>query len=234
MADICDVSGLRKGRQYQLAGKRAMLNGRPQRMASKARFKRKPLTEVELTAVVANLGEPGQRVKVAPGMMRNHLYPKRWALYVKDGRTLALDGTLGERREASPVAGSSAVSIEAGESSARIQADEAKVVQQLSKLGPVRFKRKTTGVDVLHGSVTAQDLLSELQARGIPLAELDGEFQAQAGRDGIERGRVKKLGEYLCAYSPSSPLLRQADGIGTVNAKFQHQQQSIIVRVEKD
>lgn len=167
-------------------------------MASKARFKRKPLTEVELTTGVENLGQAGQRVRVAPGMMRNHLYPKRLALYVVEGRTLALNGTLGAKKLDSPVFEPSRPVLETADTVARKQVDEGKVIEQLSRLGPIRFKRKTTGQDVLHGSVTVQDVLAALQEKGVQLAELDGDFQGQAGQDGIENGRIKKLGEYHC------------------------------------
>lgn len=170
-------------------------------MASKARFKRKPLTEVELTASVDNLGQAGQRVRVAPGMMRNHLYPKRMALYVLDGRTLALDGTLGSKKSATTAeAGpsSSNLLLDSAQASARKQVDEGKLVEQLSKLEPLQFVRRTTGQDTLHGSVTTQDVLEALQAKGIEVSALEGDFQGQAGQDGIENGRIKKIGQYLC------------------------------------
>ena len=180
-------------------------------MASKARFKRKPLTEIELTAPVENLGQAGQRVRVAPGMMRNHLYPKRMALYVMDGRTLALDGSLGTKKAAPTIAGQSKDLTTAPDAPARRPVDEGKVIEQMAKLGPIRFTRKTTGQDVLHGSVTSQDVLSALQDKGVQLSDLEGEFQSQADVDGIENGRIKKVGEYLCKSHLLLPASIMAD-----------------------
>lgn len=170
---------------------------RPQRQASKsARAKRRPQVEVELTAAVDKLGLPGQRVQVAPGRMRNHLYPSKMALYVLGGRTLQLDGTLRDPASSSQ-ASSTPRSSSASASSPVISSRE--ILDQIDKLGPLRFERRTTKENIIHGSVTAQTVLSELQARGVPLTALEGDWQAPADtQDATEHGRVKKLGQYIC------------------------------------
>lgn len=184
--------------------------GSQQRQASKsARAKRRPQLEVELTANVERLGSAGQRVQVAPGRMRNHLYPSKLALYVLGGRTLHLDGSLSSALSTPPTPAASGQSSSSSPSSA---ATQLQIVAQLEKIGSLSFTRRTTGQATLHGSVTSQNILSALQAGGIPLTEIDGEWQGESANDGIDHGKIKKLGEYVCKWL----LSRLRD---TINAK---------------
>ena len=185
----------------------ALTRGRaPQRTMTKARTKAVPSLEIELTADVERLGSAGDRVLVKPGMMRNHLYPKRKALYVVRGRALALDGQLGPLPSATATTSTpstaSAPSTSGVSRSVQLQLDEAKVAEELRQLSdssePLRFARRTRGKDVLYGTVTTQDVLVLLQSRGLQLQELQGEFMSKTGdSEAVDRGRIKKTGEYL-------------------------------------
>lgn len=213
-----------------------------QRQASKsARAKRRPKLEVELTTNVDHLGAAGQRVQVAPGRMRNHLYPSKLALYVLAGRTMHLDGTLGQ----APVSKESTSSSNPSSSLPSTTITLAQITAQLESLGPLVFTRRTTGQDVLHGSVTSQNLLSALQERGVSLTDLDGEWQGKDNNEGLDHGKVKKLGEYICKY-PLSPRgaksptfsytladLDSTRGL-LVNAKIQSKQFPILVQVHQE
>lgn len=142
------------------------------------------------------LGLPGQRVQVAPGRMRNHLYPSKMALYVLGGRTMRLDGTLSDAPNSSS---SSSVKPAAAASSTSHIITSRQIVDEIEKLGPLRFERLTTGQNSIHGSVTAQNVLAELQQRGVPITQLDGDWQTSADNESaLEQGKVKKLGHYIC------------------------------------
>jgi hypothetical protein len=132
--------------------------------------------------------------------MRNHLYPSKLALYVLSGRTMRLDGSLG------PVSTPSTLPSKGKEASstaslAMYATTSQQLVEQVENVGPLLFTRRTTVQDTIHGSVTAQNVLSVLQDRGIALIELSGDWQGRDGNQGIEQGKVKKLGEYICKQS---------------------------------
>lgn len=170
-----------------------------QRQASKsARAKRRPKLEVELTANVEHLGSAGQRVQVAPGRMRNHLFPSKLALYVLGGRTMHLDGSLSQSPS---MTSHSAASGETSSSSPANAATQLQTQAQLENIGLLTFTRRTSSQDTLHGSVTPQNILSALQQLGVPLTQIEGEWQGEKSHDdGIDNGKIKKLGEYVCEW----------------------------------
>jgi len=191
------------------------------RMASKARSKRPPSLEIELLKSIPNLGSPGQRVVVAPGYMRNHLYPKRLAMYVVRGRAMALDGQLRAKPTSigSALSGSNPFELAADahapatserakqrESAALLELTQAQLADELARLPTLVFARRTAGKTALHGSVSPQDIVSRLQELGVQVTELDGAFVpagaraqkgAKADEGGIEKGRIKSVGEYI-------------------------------------
>jgi ribosomal protein L9 len=173
-------------------------------------------TSIELTANVDHLGAAGQRVQVAPGRMRNHLYPSKLALYVLAGRTMHLDGSLGQALVSKEASSPSAMSPQLPSTTITL----AQITAQLEKLGPLVFTRRTTGQDVLHGSVTSQNVLSALQERGVSLTDLDGEWQGKDNNEGLDHGKIKRLGEYVCKKSAIQRRAVRADACTLLFADF--------------
>lgn len=176
---------------------------------------------------IPSLGKAGTQISVAPGMMRNHLFPKKMARYVIRGRVLGFDGKLSVNKDPPSAVSASDTAIQAQsirqqdleklhdqqrrlqedegriiEQQQRLEEERKRIVEQLSHLKPIVFKRRTTERSLLHGSVTPQDVLAALQKRGIQLQQIEGSFSSSKDIDeGIENGRIKRTGEYVCECS---------------------------------
>lgn len=173
--------------------------------------------------------------------MRNHLYPKKLALYVIRRGTLNLDGSIAKTLPLSSTTQSlptPAPSI-SDLASERAKQSEAKAMlfKQLSTLGPLRFMQptKSPSADTLYGSVSDKDILGQLQARGLAISELDGSFVADQSRtDGVEGNRIKRLGKYTC--KPSLCLIECNAAILTVSsvtANIHGKQMPLLIEVNR-
>ena len=125
--------------------------------------------EVILREHVDNLGKRGEIVKVADGYARNYLLPRKLALVATDGNKKQIERERGkfEAKEAEEVKAAEAVA-------ARVSNLE------------VDIARKVGENDVLFGSVTASDIASALEAKGV---EVDRRKLQLAEP-------IKKLGDY--------------------------------------
>lgn len=109
---------------------------------------------------------------------------------------MRLDGTLIDAPNSLP---SSSPNSAAAASSTSPIITSRQIVDEIEKLGPLRFERLTTGQDAIHGSVTGQNVLAELQQRGVPITQLEGDWQTSAASESaIQQGKVKRLGHYIC------------------------------------
>jgi large subunit ribosomal protein L9 len=106
--------------------------------------------EVILREHVDNLGKRGEIVKVADGYARNYLLPRKLALVATEGNKKQIERERGkfEAKEAEEVKAAEAVA-------ARVSNLE------------VDIARKVGENDVLFGSVTASDIASALEAKGV-------------------------------------------------------------------
>jgi ribosomal protein L9 len=171
--------------------------------------------------------------------MRNHLYPSKLALYVVNGRAVQLDGSYGPLRTANESASSSSSSQDISSSITSSSApvvEESRILQQLEKLGPLRFERRTTGQDMLHGSVTQQNVLTALQEAGVQIQEMNGDWAATAQADALDHGKIKQLGEYICKSGSSihvRSLVYHTDYSysSSVNLQLKNTSKPIIVHV---
>ncbi|GAA5967014.1 hypothetical protein JCM11641_000415 [Rhodosporidiobolus odoratus] len=174
------------------------------------------LIEIELIADVPSLGRRGQRLPVSPGTARNHLLPNRLALYVDRHGVAVSPLQRMLRKEAERAGGLQAVlakqrAKEAERKAQRVldemsgavndpqaaaRSAEQTLYASLTLLDqPLPFNRLTTSptsVD-LFGSVSAADVLAALKEREVHLEAGQGAFAEQ---EGVEKGRVKRLGEF--------------------------------------
>ncbi|BGP14501.1 hypothetical protein JCM10213_003087 [Rhodosporidiobolus nylandii] len=173
------------------------------------------LVEVELTTDVPALGRRGQRVPVAPGIARNRLVPGGQALYVgRSGEAVSpLQRML--RKEALRAGGLQAVLARqrardaerrakqvldelsgAVDPHAAARSAEQAVFSALALLEqPLPFTRLTTSPTSsdLFGSVSAADVIGLLREKDVHVEAGQGAFVEQ---DGVEKGRVKQLGDF--------------------------------------
>ena len=142
--------------------------------------------EVILREHVDNLGKRGEIVKVADGYARNYLLPRKLALLATDGNKKQIERERGkfEAKEAEETKTAEAMA-------ARVSSLE------------VAIARKVGENDVLFGSVTASDIASALEAKGI---EVDRRKLQLAEP-------IKKLGAF------DVPLKLHRDVIATVKVK---------------
>ncbi|KAF9385035.1 hypothetical protein CPB97_005185 [Podila verticillata] len=132
------------------------------------RWKSQKSVEVTLRANVQGLGKPGDVVTVAPGRMRNQLYPMRLANYIDKNAQIIKDAT---------VAGQSALKSaqEATQAYQQAAKKEQRIVQlqelrhRLQALGPLVFARAVNeilpGSKTIFGSVQAEDVVRELKEK---------------------------------------------------------------------
>ncbi|GAA5918407.1 hypothetical protein JCM6882_008330 [Rhodosporidiobolus microsporus] len=176
------------------------------------------LVEVELQTEIPSLGPRGARVAVSPGTARNRLIPSGQALYVgRDGLAVSPLGRM-LRKEAERAGGIAEVmkrerereaerrakrvldemSGVAHDPHAAARAAEESLLGSLALLPqPLPFKRLTTSPTSsdLFGSVSASDVLATLKEQNVNLdAHVGAAFREQ---DGVEKGRVKRLGEFV-------------------------------------
>lgn len=141
--------------------------------------------------------------------MRNHLYPSKLALYVLHGRTLQLDGTLRERPQPREV-------LPEVPAAPRPASSASQILEHLEKLEPLHFERRMLGQTAnagrLHGSVIVNNILHELQKRGVPITTLDGDWQSTSVEGAIEQGRVKRPGQYICEHCVTAQRAQVAQG----------------------
>lgn len=125
--------------------------------------------EILLTQNVDSLGKRGDRVNVAKGYFRNFLRPRGMAVLATDGnlRAMADEDRVRSRKERKHV----------------VAAEELrKIVDGVT----LQFKGQTTEEGHLYGSVTAQNIAKELQAKG---------YQVEAGMVDLDE-HIKAPGEY--------------------------------------
>lgn len=264
MSDMC-TGGLHVARRpgcttWGTASRSLLIRSDHQRAISSR--KKRTTVDVELTRDINPLGTAGTRVSIAPGFMRNHLYPKRLALYVIRGRTLQLDGKLGQAPVAATKPSLQAI-IEGGQRSLdaaqvalerqRKQLSETAVLEQLTLLGPLRIPRRVTVGRTIHGSVSAKDIFAEISRKGIQLEKPKGTIQEprqqQAGTGFNATNRIRQLGQYICksarlSHAPSckthhvraSECLTSAciPGFKSVNVKLSMATKPIVVHVVAD
>ncbi|KAK3844425.1 MAG: hypothetical protein J3R72DRAFT_438031 [Linnemannia gamsii] len=132
------------------------------------RWKSQKSIEVTLRANVQGLGKPGDVVNVAPGRMRNQLYPMRLANYINKNAQHFQEAT---------IAGQNALQQIQEISKARQQADkkEQRIVHlqdlrnRLQSLPPLVFSRAVNevlpGSKTIFGSVQAEDVIKELKEK---------------------------------------------------------------------
>src|SRR4051812_23766539 len=106
--------------------------------------------EVILREHVDNLGKRGEIVKVADGYARNYLLPRKLALLATDGNKKQIER---EREK---------FDLKEGEEKKVAEAIAARVAGL-----DVSIARKVGENDVLFGSVTASDIASALEAKGV-------------------------------------------------------------------
>jgi large subunit ribosomal protein L9 len=142
--------------------------------------------EVILREHVDNLGKRGEIVKVADGYARNYLLPRKLALVATEGNKKQIERERGkfEAKEAEEVKTAEAMA-------ARVSNLE------------VDIARKVGENDVLFGSVTASDIASALEAKGV---EVDRRKLQLAEP-------IKKLGAF------DIPLKLHRDVVATVKVK---------------
>ncbi|KAF8930887.1 hypothetical protein EDD21DRAFT_373629 [Dissophora ornata] len=149
---------------------RSSLSGVANRSATHIvkRWRSSKSIEVTLRANVQGLGKPGEVVTVAPGRMRNQLYPLRLANYI--------DKNAQHYREAT-LAGQDALKSAQEVNKAYQQAakKEQRIVQlqdlrhRLQSLPPLVFSRAVNeilpGSKTIFGSVQAEDVVKELKEK---------------------------------------------------------------------
>ncbi|KAI1314546.1 hypothetical protein EDD11_002021 [Mortierella claussenii] len=132
------------------------------------RWKSQKSINVTLRANVQGLGKPGDVVSVAPGRMRNQLYPMRFANYI--------DRNAHHFKEAT-IAGENAIKSaqEANKVNQQVAKKEQRIVQlqelrhRLEALPPLVFMRAVNevlpGSKAIFGSVQAEDVIKELKEK---------------------------------------------------------------------
>ena len=140
-----------------------------------------------LTANVDNLGVPGDIVEVKAGYGRNYLLPRGYAIVATRGAEKQIEG------------------IKRAQEARQIRdLDHAREVRnQLEQLSGVQVAMKTSENGKLFGSVSADDIVSAIEAAGGP--KLDKRIVV------LPKGLVKKTGNYQVE------LKLHADVIGKVN-----------------
>ena len=125
--------------------------------------------KIILTAVVDNLGRPGEVVNVASGYARNYLIPRDLALLATPGnmkvvaqRKRRFDETELKQREAAEA-----------------------LAQKLAQIS-ITIKKKAGDKGVLYGAVTNSEIAAELKSAGVDLDKR---------RIGVETP-IKEIGEY--------------------------------------
>jgi large subunit ribosomal protein L9 len=110
------------------------------------------MTEVILRQAVENVGQPGDIVKVSPGYARNYLLP----------RGLAFQATPGNRKRIE----AERSRLEAAENARR---DAARTIADRLEQVSLTFSARVGEEDKLFGSVTAADIVQQLQAQGFEI-----------------------------------------------------------------
>lgn len=125
--------------------------------------------KVILTENIAALGQIGQIVTVAPGYARNFLFPKGLALEATGKNLRELEHQkqwLARKRE-------------------KVHQEMLSLAEKLNRLEIV-FRRKVVEEDKLYGSVSASDVLAELEERGFDLPRKSVQLEQP----------IKTLGEF--------------------------------------
>lgn len=130
--------------------------------------------EVILRQAVENLGHPGEIVKVSPGFARNYLLP----------RGLAYEATPGNRKRIEQ----ERQRLEAAESGRRDTAQEhASKLEQVS----LTFSARVGDEGKLFGSVTASDIVHELEAQGLHVEKRQVELHEPIKALGVYRVPIR-------------------------------------------
>ena len=130
--------------------------------------------EVILRQAVENLGHPGEIVKVSPGYARNYLLP----------RGLAYEATPGNRKRIEQ----ERQRLEAAESLRRDAAQEhANKLEQVS----LTFSARVGDEGKLFGSVTASDIVQQLEAQGLHVEKRQVELHEPIKALGVYRVPIR-------------------------------------------
>lgn len=120
---------------------------------------------------VPHLGRRGEVVKVADGYARNYLLPKRLAYPVTAGisKQIETEGRARVAREARELTAAETVAA------------------RLRELQLVRLYRKAGETGAFYGSVTAADIASELEAKGVAVDKRDVRLDEPIKKPGTYR-----------------------------------------------
>jgi large subunit ribosomal protein L9 len=130
--------------------------------------------EVILRQAVENLGHPGEIVKVSPGFARNYLLP----------RGLAYEATPGNRKRIEQ----ERQRLEAAEEQRRSAAQEhATKLEQVS----LTFSARVGDEGKLFGSVTASDIVHQLEAQGLHVEKRQVELHEPIKALGVYRVPIR-------------------------------------------
>lgn len=130
--------------------------------------------EVILRQAVENLGHPGEIVKVSPGYARNFLLP----------RGLAYEATPGNRKRIEQ----ERQRLEAAEATRRDAAQEhANKLEQVS----LTFSARVGDEGKLFGSVTASDIVQQLEAQGLHVEKRQVELHEPIKALGVYRVPIR-------------------------------------------
>ena len=130
--------------------------------------------EVILRQAVENLGHPGEIVKVSPGFARNYLLP----------RGLAYEATPGNRKRIEQ----ERQRLEAAEEQRRGAAQEhATKLEQVS----LTFSARVGDEGKLFGSVTASDIVHQLEAQGLKIEKRQVELHEPIKALGVYRVPIR-------------------------------------------
>jgi large subunit ribosomal protein L9 len=130
--------------------------------------------EVILRQAVENLGHPGEIVKVSPGYARNFLLP----------RGLAYEATPGNRKRIEQ----ERQRLEAAEATRRDAAQEhANKLEQVS----LTFSARVGDEGKLFGSVTAGDIVQQLEAQGLHVEKRQVELHEPIKALGVYRVPIR-------------------------------------------
>ncbi|KAK4050076.1 hypothetical protein OIV83_003646 [Microbotryomycetes sp. JL201] len=162
------------------------------------------LVEVQLLKDVPALGRQGDIVIVAPGRARNTLIPRGLGLYIAGGKAVSPLRSMLDRqaqiaisRQAQDkiITARDVVDSLSNNNEPELQSSEQAILAALSLLPqPLTFKRRTHASDELFGSVSVQDVLANVRDFGLRLDEAACSFVESAG---IEKGRIKRIGDYI-------------------------------------
>ncbi|KAK4058337.1 hypothetical protein OIO90_000495 [Microbotryomycetes sp. JL221] len=172
------------------------------------------MVEVQLLENVPSLGRQGDIVIVAPGRARNSLIPSGLGLYVANGKAVSPLRSMLEREEqqaarrltSAKVVTARDILDSISNEKPQPSSEEATLAALALLPQPLAFKRRSHASDELFGSVSVQDVLAEVREFGLRLEESQCSFVESAG---VEKGRIKRVGDYILEIQLKTPAKTQ-------------------------